>query len=72
MGVDKFGVGDLNWLAKGGEFDWVRIRHTGELVEARMDGEMVVMKKQKRGVASGQSAVFYKKTGEMVGGGVIK
>jgi tRNA-specific 2-thiouridylase len=53
----------------------VRIRHGGELIGARgmatKDGLMVVLDKEIRGIASGQSAVFYGEDGECLGGGVI-
>lgn len=71
VGADRFGVEDTNWMDETG-FDLVRIRHGGELMAAKMDGQMVAMEGGKRGVAPGQSVVFYKKTGQVVGGGVIK
>ena len=54
---------------------YVRIRHGGELIGARigksLDGFDVELTKQIRGIASGQSAVFYGANGECLGGGVI-
>lgn len=54
---------------------YVRIRHGGELLRARAqtqgNGLVVVLDKEMRGVAPGQSAVFYGGEGECLGGGVI-
>lgn len=64
----------------------VRIRHGGELLNAKVvlagldldrpetDSKKmeIVLGKLVRGIASGQSAVFYASGGELVGGGVIK
>lgn len=54
----------------------VRIRHGGELLSGKIskvkDGLSVILDKAVRGVASGQSAVFYSDNGEVLGGGVIK
>ena len=59
----------------------VRIRHGGELLRARtqgiknsrnqVDGMFVLLDKPVRGIAPGQSAVFYSHEGECLGGGVI-
>lgn len=53
----------------------VRIRHGGELIGARgmetAEGLLVILDKEIRGIASGQSAVFYSEDGECLGGGVI-
>ena len=77
---DQFEVGEINWI-KGSNPDlqgWslkVRIRHGGELLDARcqiIDDRVVVeLEKPVRGIASGQSAVFYSEDGEVLGGGVI-
>ena len=54
----------------------VRIRHGGELIGARgMEierGLLVILDKPVRGIAPGQSAVFYSHEGECLGGGVIE
>jgi len=54
---------------------YVRIRHGGELIGARAkkseNGYFVELIKGVRGVASGQSAVFYSEDGVCIGGGVI-
>ena len=77
---EKMRVGNLNWVKgrlREGELEGVkvRIRHTGDLIkcEIKREGEklMVEMEKEQRGVAAGQSAVFYKGK-ECLGGGVIE
>jgi tRNA-specific 2-thiouridylase len=75
---DQFEVESINKISKT---KWnlddliVRIRHGGELIGARGmengNGLMVILDKQIRGIASGQSAVFYSETSECLGGGVI-
>jgi tRNA-uridine 2-sulfurtransferase len=75
---DQFEVGEINRISKT---KWnmddliVRIRHGGELIGARGmendDGLMVFLDRPMRGIASGQSAVFYTHEGECLGGGVI-
>ncbi len=75
---DNFEVGEINMISKT---KWnlkhikVRIRHGGELISARgeetKEGLLVVLDKPVRGIASGQSAVFYGEDGECLGGGVI-
>ncbi len=76
---DQFEVGDINNISKT---KWnmnnliVRVRHGGELIGARgmenNEGLLVFLDKPIRGIASGQSAVFYKEDGECLGGGVIE
>jgi tRNA-specific 2-thiouridylase len=79
---DLFEVGEVNEINPKGKKKiettkelYVRIRHGGELIGARAsenaDGLTVEMVKEVRGVASGQSAVFYDGEGECLGGGVI-
>lgn len=77
-GGDQFEVSEINKMSKT---KWnldhliVRIRHGGELIGARgmetADGLLVILDKEIRGIASGQSAVFYTEDGECLGGGVI-
>lgn len=77
-GGDQFQVGEINRISKT---KWnldhliVRIRHGGELIGARgmetEEGLLVILDKSIRGIASGQSAVFYSEEGECLGGGVI-
>ncbi len=81
---DGFEIEDVNWI--DGAFDinervLVRIRHGGELLKAgvrvRETGKgfgrlMVRLAEPQRGVASGQSAVFYSGDGVCLGGGVIE
>ncbi len=75
---DQFEVGEINKISKT---KWnmddllVRIRHGGELIGARGmemgDGLTIILDKDIRGIAAGQSAVFYTEGGECLGGGVI-
>ncbi len=87
-GGDQFEVGEINWIsnkedlyrfrvgARNDDFVRVRIRHGGELIGARgmetESGLLIILDKQIRGIASGQSAVFYGEDGECLGGGVIE
>ena len=75
---DEFEVTDLNWLAKPEDlrnkiYD-VRIRHGGKLIPCRVKplkvGLKVRLEEPQRGVAPGQSAVFYE-DGVVLGGGII-
>ncbi|HSV94709.1 MAG TPA: tRNA 2-thiouridine(34) synthase MnmA [Spirochaetia bacterium] len=75
---DQFEVREINKISKT---KWnlndllIRIRHGGELIGARGmendEGMMIILDKPIRGIASGQSAVFYSYKGECLGGGVI-
>ena len=75
---DQFVTGSVNRISNT---KWnlndllVRIRHGGELIGARGmetdDGLLVILDKPVRGIAPGQSAVFYSEDGECLGGGVI-
>lgn len=75
---DQFEVRELNKIV-GKKWNMghllIRIRHGGELLGARgmeIDGGlMIVLDKEVRGIANGQSAVFYSEGGECLGGGVI-
>ena len=84
VGIDseaKKGVFEIREV--NGEFGgkmYVRIRHTGELIPCVVNGNRVVMSVAQKGVAPGQSAVFYREQRTenreqlemmMVGGGVI-
>ncbi|PIS00024.1 tRNA 2-thiouridine(34) synthase MnmA, partial [Candidatus Collierbacteria bacterium CG10_big_fil_rev_8_21_14_0_10_43_36] len=76
-------VGKINWIGGVTGLDdmLVRIRHGGEMLEARtqeiknsrnqVDGMFVLLDKPVRGIAPGQSAIFYSHEGECLGGGVI-
>ena len=79
---DEFEVGDLNWINRfkiqdsGSKNIRARIRHGGELVKCRLKirgSEPLILVKLERpvkGVAAGQSAVFYDEE-VCLGGGVI-
>jgi tRNA-uridine 2-sulfurtransferase len=70
---ESFQVTDFNWVngEKEGEM-LVRIRHGGELVKCRLDGDKVSLDKPLKGIAPSQSAVFYSEKGDCFGGGVIE
>jgi tRNA U34 2-thiouridine synthase MnmA/TrmU len=79
---DFFGVSEINEINPKGKVRidnakdlCVRIRHGGELIGARvgesLEGLNVELVKPVRGIASGQSVVFYSGGGECLGGGVI-
>jgi len=80
----KFWLGDINWIA--GEAPklprgcQVKIRHQGELLGCRVKGlgsrVKIILAEAQRGVATGQSAVFYASASsaqaeEVLGGGII-
>jgi len=71
-----FQVKDLNWLSPDYQKQLlsldlkVRIRHQGELLRCQLKGDKVILKEAERGIAPGQSAVFYAKD-EVLGGGII-
>lgn len=69
--VNSFEIEDVNFLGRMESVKYVRIRHGGELIPVEVDNNKVRISKQVRGIASGQSAVFYSEKGECVGGGVI-
>lgn len=79
---ELFELGEVNIIDPNKKTNWlnikelfVRIRHGGELIGARVarkeDGYWVELSKSVRGIAAGQSAVFYSGEGECLGGGVI-
>ncbi len=49
----------------------VRIRYRQPLFKAKLVGKTLVFDKPQKFVAPGQSAVLYRKNGEMIGGGII-
>ena len=71
-GTNEFLVSEVNRINEdwAGELE-VRIRHGGELIRVvEFADNRVKLEKEVRGIASGQSAVFYR-DGECLGGGVI-
>ena len=72
---DQFTITDINWLSRIRSNLLVRIRHGGKLINAKLrikNEELIVeLEEPQRGVAAGQSAVFY--VGDtVIGGGVIQ
>lgn len=79
----EFQIKDLNWLSPDYQKQLlkldlkVRIRHQGELLRCQLKGDKVILKEAERGIAPGQSAVFYlprHQAGnqeEVLGGGII-
>ena len=71
----KFEVIEVNWMGEKTQNVFVRIRHGGKLIKSKVerlkDKVVVEMREAQRGVAPGQSAVFYSEDGEVLGGGVI-
>lgn len=73
-----FSVTDVHWIggAPSNQELLVRIRHTGKLLPARfaIDSQLVTLAEPTKGIAAGQSAVFYQEVGEeivCIGGGII-
>lgn len=78
----SFSVESLHWINQGNEALAqepglnVRIRHTGELLDCHFDSQKaeVSLQNATKGIAEGQSAIFYKQIGKeflCLGGGVI-
>ena len=72
----EFRIKDLNWLSSDYQEKLkapglkVRLRHQGEFLKCQFRQGRVVLKEAERGVAPGQSAVFYAGD-EVLGGGII-
>ena len=69
---DGFKIRDIHWIEQPRIDELlVRIRHLGQLIECSLESDRVKLAEPQRGVAAGQSAVFY--DGEVcLGGGVIQ
>jgi len=71
----KIKLKDINWTSKKPNFPFkalLRTRYRNPLVSAIIDKDgNVVFDKAQKSVTSGQSAVFYSRNGEVIGGGVI-
>ncbi len=50
---------------------WARVRYRQPLFRAKVAGKSLIFSKPQKFIATGQSAVFYSKSGQMLGGGVI-
>jgi len=73
----RFTISEGNWMVPNVIRDsallcFVRIRHGGKLIPSRIFGDEVSLEEPQRGIAPGQSAVFYGKSGEVIGGGVVR
>lgn len=66
---DSFSIAEANVNLNGKML--VRIRHTGQLVPCMVEDNRVELAEPQKGVAPGQSAVFYSEDGVTLGGGVI-
>ena len=81
---DQFTVSRVNWLTSNFKFKisnlphvYVRIRHGGELIPCSINALThqrinISLSEAQRGIAVGQSAVFYNQEGIVLGGGVIQ
>ncbi len=69
----NFKIKNINWISQEPNSKKalkVKIRHQSKLLEAKISGNKVTLKKPARSVVPGQSAVFYHKN-ELLGGGII-
>lgn len=68
-------LGFINWISRGvpkGPLNvFARVRYRQPLSKAAIDNGHLVFASPQKFVAAGQSAVFYSKNGEMLGGGVV-
>lgn len=78
---NEFKIRDAHWIVEGNDKLasrannlTVRIRHTGELFSAKLENDTVKLEEPAKGIAEGQSAVFYTKVNSetiCLGGGII-
>lgn len=69
--TQSFRLGNPNWLVKPKGELTVRVRHGGKLIPCLLKDDGVELGEPQRGIASGQSAVFYQ-DGTVLGGGIIE
>jgi tRNA-uridine 2-sulfurtransferase len=68
----KVTLSDLNFIGtktSGGVY--ARVRYRQPVFSAKLEGKTLTFKKPEKFIAPGQSAVFYAKNGQMLGGGII-
>ncbi|MDO8529126.1 MAG: tRNA 2-thiouridine(34) synthase MnmA [bacterium] len=66
---------EINWIREKPKFPFetlIRARYQSPLFHAIINKDRVDFEKPQQAITSGQSAVFYSKDGEVIGGGVIK
>ena len=75
---DKFKISNLHLINQNEQLPselLVRIRHTGKMLVAKVEKNLVKLQEPAKGIAAGQSAVFYQKIDEngfqCLGGGLI-
>jgi len=70
----KMKLKNINWITNKPNFPFkalVRTRYRSTPVYATINKDRVEFEKPQRAITSGQSAVFYSKKGEVIGGGII-
>lgn len=64
-------LANMNIINKSAVPALARVRYRQPLFKAKLKGKKLIFDKSQKFVAIGQSAVFYSKNGEMLGGGII-
>lgn len=73
MWRDEFRLEQLHWISEApedGRKVAVRVRHRGELIPGRLEGDTVKLDRPERAISPGQSAVLYDEN-LVLGGGII-